>query len=194
MTSFWDFDWGATLQRDSQDSFPDETIFATAYESAATMKGPKPGWDKDMHFVMSGDFFRSAHRKLVSCGNQFELIGSQASRPARLCAQLHAFCRPIVLLSTCNIVLVICSKSSGGVRCATGICRAPERLPHTPRRQLAQCAAWRQQLLGHSVRIIQRGQGLHAGPAFARLCCCSDKDCWLWMKLALINFCDLLFQ
>ena len=78
VTSFWDFDWGATLQRDSQDSFPDETIFATAYESAATMKGPKPGWDKDMHFVMSGDFFRSAHRKLVSCGNQFELIGSQA--------------------------------------------------------------------------------------------------------------------
>lgn len=81
MTSFWDFDWGATLQRDSQDSFPDETIFATAYESAATMKGPKPGWDKDMHFVMSGDFFRSAHRKLVSCGNQFELIGSQAGAP-----------------------------------------------------------------------------------------------------------------
>lgn len=81
MTSFWDFDWGATLQRDSQDSFPDETILATAYESAATMKGPKPGWDKDMHFVMSGDFFRSAHRKLVSCGNQFELIGSQAGAP-----------------------------------------------------------------------------------------------------------------
>ncbi|KAK9845742.1 hypothetical protein WJX81_001203 [Elliptochloris bilobata] len=77
VTSFWDFDWGATLQRNSEDSFPDETIFATAYESAATMKGPKPGWDKDMHFVISSDFFRSAHRKLVSCGNQFELIGSQ---------------------------------------------------------------------------------------------------------------------
>ena len=87
MTSFWDFDWGATLQRDSQDCFPDETIFATAYESAATMKGPKPGWDKDMHFVVSSDFFRSAHRKLVSCGNQFELIGSQAGAPARPCAQ-----------------------------------------------------------------------------------------------------------
>ena len=77
VTSFWDFDWGATLQRNTKDSFPDETIFATAYESATSMKGPKPGWDKDMHFVMSSDFFRSAHKKLVSCGNQFELIGAQ---------------------------------------------------------------------------------------------------------------------
>ena len=50
-------------------------------ESAAAMKGPRPGWDKDMHFVRSADFFRSAHAKLVSCGNQFELIGAQARGP-----------------------------------------------------------------------------------------------------------------
>ncbi len=56
------------------------------------MKGPRPGWDKDMHFVRSADFFRSAHSKLVSCGNQFELIGAQARAPPRA-ARAGARCR-----------------------------------------------------------------------------------------------------
>ncbi|BDA42979.1 Vacuolar protein sorting/targeting protein 10 [Coccomyxa sp. Obi] len=75
IASFWDFDWGASLHHGEKRAFPDETIFATVYESAEAMKGPYPQWDKDMHFVTSQDFFKSAHNKLVSCGNQFEVIG-----------------------------------------------------------------------------------------------------------------------
>lgn len=56
---------------------PDRTILATAYESAAHMKGLYPGWDKDIHFVRSDDFFKSQHTKLASCGNQFEVIGNK---------------------------------------------------------------------------------------------------------------------
>ena len=43
------------------------------------MKGLTPGWDKDMHFVHSTDFFKSAHTKLAACGNQFEIIGHKVS-------------------------------------------------------------------------------------------------------------------
>ena len=75
IASFWDFDWGASIHRTEKRSFPDETILATVYERADQMKGLTPGWDKDMHFVHSTDFFKSAHTKLVACGNQFELIG-----------------------------------------------------------------------------------------------------------------------
>lgn len=73
VASFWDFDWGANVDQNSSASFQDETILATLYESAAHMKGPYPGWDKDMQFVASHDFFKSTHRKLVPCGNQFEV-------------------------------------------------------------------------------------------------------------------------
>lgn len=52
------------------------------YESAEAMKGPYPQWDKDMHFVTSQDFFKSAHNKLVSCGNQFEVIGRKVQCPS----------------------------------------------------------------------------------------------------------------
>lgn len=55
------------------DPFPDQTILATVYESTAKMKGPYPGWDKDMHFVVSSDFFKSKPRNIVPCGNQFEV-------------------------------------------------------------------------------------------------------------------------
>ena len=37
------------------------------------MKGPYPGWDKDMHFVVSTDFFKTKPRNIVPCGNQFEV-------------------------------------------------------------------------------------------------------------------------
>lgn len=60
------------------DPFPDQTILATVYESTAKMKGPYPGWDKDMHFVVSSDFFKSKPRSIVPCGNQFEVrVASQ---------------------------------------------------------------------------------------------------------------------
>ncbi len=55
------------------DPFPDQTILATVYESTAKLKGPYPGWDKDMHFVVSKDFFKSKPQNLVPCGNQFEV-------------------------------------------------------------------------------------------------------------------------
>jgi len=54
--------------------------FSQVYESADAMKGPYPQWDKDIHFVSSQDFFKSAHTKLVSCGNQFEIIGRKVTR------------------------------------------------------------------------------------------------------------------
>lgn len=41
------------------------------------MKGPYPGWDKDLHFVRSDDLWDSQHTKLVACGNQFEVIGQR---------------------------------------------------------------------------------------------------------------------
>ncbi len=75
IAAFWDFDWGANIHRTEKRSFPDETILATVYERADQMKGLTPGWDKDMHFVHSTDFFKSAHTRLVACGNQFELVG-----------------------------------------------------------------------------------------------------------------------
>ncbi|CAL5221253.1 g3408 [Coccomyxa viridis] len=75
IASFWDFDWGANIHRNERRAFPDETILATVYERADHMKGLTPGWDKDMHFVHSTDFFKSAHTRLVACGNQFEVIG-----------------------------------------------------------------------------------------------------------------------
>jgi len=81
VASFWDYDWGANLLLKkgggikSPSTVKDTTIFATAYESAAHMKGPYPGWDRDMHFIASHDFFRSAHTKVASCGNQFEAVG-----------------------------------------------------------------------------------------------------------------------
>jgi hypothetical protein len=59
-----------------EDPFPDQTILATVYESTAKMKGPYPGWDKDMHFVVSTDFFKTRPRNIVPCGNQFEVSGS----------------------------------------------------------------------------------------------------------------------
>ncbi|KAK9828958.1 hypothetical protein WJX72_003046 [[Myrmecia] bisecta] len=77
IASFWDFDWAASMHHaEAAPTFPDETIMATVYEDPAHMKGPYPGWDKDIHFVSSEDFFKSSHRKIVSCGNQFEVLSS----------------------------------------------------------------------------------------------------------------------
>ena len=94
VASFWDFDWGANVAKESATSFTDETILATVYESAAHMKGPYPGWDKDMQFVTSHDFFKSSHTKLVPCGNQFEVRRAAGTRappllPPRCIAAAH---------------------------------------------------------------------------------------------------------
>ena len=77
IASFWDYEWAAQLHHDDYHPFPDKTIIATAYESASHMKGLYPGWDKDIHYVRSDDFFKSQHTKLASCGNQFEVVGSK---------------------------------------------------------------------------------------------------------------------
>ena len=45
------------------------------------MKGPLPAWDKNVHYVMSKDFFTTAHEKLASCGNQFDILNNKVSRP-----------------------------------------------------------------------------------------------------------------
>ena len=92
IAAFWDFDWGANLHRSERRTFPDETILATVYERADQMKGLTPGWDKDMHFVHSTDFFKSAHTKLAACGNQFELIGHKVS--ATKLSGEHFACAP----------------------------------------------------------------------------------------------------
>lgn len=51
------------------------------------MKGPYPGWDKDLHFVRSDDLWDSDHTKLIACGNQFEVIGQ------RVCCLPSSQCR-----------------------------------------------------------------------------------------------------
>lgn len=89
MAAFWDFDWGASLTHtDPSKSFDDEVIFATVYEEASAMKGPYPGWDKDLHFVRSDDLWDSQHTKLVACGNQFEVVGQRVSKVMRACSKL----------------------------------------------------------------------------------------------------------
>ena len=80
VAAFWDFDWGAALtHQDPSKSIDDEVIFATVYEESSAMKGPYPGWDKDLHFVRSDDLWDSEHTKLVACGNQFEVVGQRVS-------------------------------------------------------------------------------------------------------------------
>ena len=73
VASFWDFDWGAHMHVQGKTPYKAETILATAYEDPKHMKGLGVGWDAQMHFIQSDDFFKSAHDKVASCGNQFEI-------------------------------------------------------------------------------------------------------------------------
>ena len=75
VSAFWDFDWGAHLHTGAVSPYTDKTILATAYEDPKHMKGLGVGWDEQIHFIQSDDFFASAHKKLASCGNQFEIAG-----------------------------------------------------------------------------------------------------------------------
>ena len=77
VSAFWDFDWGAHLHSGKTSPYKDTTILATAYEDRKHMKGLGVGWDEQIHFIRSDDFFASAHKKLASCGNQFEIAGQK---------------------------------------------------------------------------------------------------------------------
>ena len=57
----------------------DETILATLYEDPDHLQGPYPGWDPNLHFVASHDFFASDHEKIAPCGNQFEILAHKVT-------------------------------------------------------------------------------------------------------------------
>ena len=69
------------LRRFAGKPTPDEAVFATLYAGTAGggkgQKGLYPGWDKDLHYAASLDFFKTPVVKMVPCGNLFEvrLIG-----------------------------------------------------------------------------------------------------------------------
>ena len=66
------------------------------------MKGPYPGWDKDLHFVRSDDLWDSQHTKLVACANQFEVVGQRVSHhviPVTAPLRAHSGC---TMFSTCE--------------------------------------------------------------------------------------------
>ncbi|GMH44817.1 hypothetical protein BSKO_12769 [Bryopsis sp. KO-2023] len=75
IAAFIDYEWGvAATENDSDTAVPMKVIFATVYERPEHLKGPYAGWDKDVHFVRSDDFFQTGHIKVKECGNQFEIL------------------------------------------------------------------------------------------------------------------------
>eukprot|EP00887_Chlorella_sp_A99_P000674 scaffold5.g674.t1 len=92
VASFRDFDWGAQLDKFANKPTPDEAIFAT--------KGLYPGWDKDLHYVVSLDLFASPFAKTVPCGNLFEVGGWAHVRVrgagVRVCICVYVRVREIV--------------------------------------------------------------------------------------------------
>lgn len=77
VTSVRDFEWGAKLEKYAKSKTPDEAIFATVYLGGAAHKGLYPGWDKDLHYVVSLDLFHSSFAKIIACGNLFEVVASK---------------------------------------------------------------------------------------------------------------------
>lgn len=79
VSAFWDFEWGAavTSAGASKTRAPDARILATGYTTASAVKGPRPGWDVDMHFLVSDTWFegKRGHRLVAACGNQIEAVG-----------------------------------------------------------------------------------------------------------------------
>ena len=43
------------------------------------LQGPLPAWDKNVHYIMSQDFFKSNHEKIASCGNKFDILAHRVS-------------------------------------------------------------------------------------------------------------------
>lgn len=56
---------------------PDEAVFATVYPGTAAHKGFYPGWDKDIHYVVTLDLFASPLAKIIPCGNLFEVVAGK---------------------------------------------------------------------------------------------------------------------
>jgi hypothetical protein len=77
VSSFRDYDWGCKMEKYAGKPTPDEAIFATVYASASSQKGLYPGWDKDLHYVVSLDFFKTPVAKMVPCGNLFEIVAKK---------------------------------------------------------------------------------------------------------------------
>ncbi|KDD72009.1 hypothetical protein H632_c4009p0, partial [Helicosporidium sp. ATCC 50920] len=77
VASVRDFAWGAALAEFANKPTPDEAIFATVFPGGAQGKGLYPGWDRDMQYVVSLDFFAGKPAKTVPCGNLFEVIGGK---------------------------------------------------------------------------------------------------------------------
>ncbi|KAL6770526.1 hypothetical protein ACKKBF_B31605 [Auxenochlorella protothecoides x Auxenochlorella symbiontica] len=77
VSSFRDFDWGVSMPMYAGKPTPDEAIFATVFAGDAGAKGLYPGWDKDLHYVVSLDFFASPVARMVPCGNLFEVVASK---------------------------------------------------------------------------------------------------------------------
>lgn len=77
VTSIRDFEWGARLPIYAGKATPDEAIFATAYTGNAAHKGFYPGWDKDLHYVVTLNLFASRLDKIIPCGNLFEIVGGK---------------------------------------------------------------------------------------------------------------------
>lgn len=77
IASFRDFEWGATLPVYANKATPDDAIFATVYPGASSRKGLYPGWDQDLHYVVTLDLFASAFAKIIPCGNLFEVVANK---------------------------------------------------------------------------------------------------------------------
>ena len=77
VTSVRDFEWGAKLAMYAGKTTPDEAIFATAYAGNAAHKGFYPGWDKDLHYIVTLDLFSSPLAKIIPCGNLFEIVAGK---------------------------------------------------------------------------------------------------------------------
>lgn len=89
ITGFRDFDWAAKLEHEEHEdggkekykgkNLPDEAVLATAYLSQGSHghRGLTPGWDADLHFVVTLDLFASPFAAVIACGNQFEIIAGK---------------------------------------------------------------------------------------------------------------------
>ena len=77
MAKVRDFDWGAKLPVYAGKPTPDEAVFATVLPGAEAHKGFYPGWDKDVHYVVTLDLFQSKFAKIIPCGNLFEIVGGK---------------------------------------------------------------------------------------------------------------------
>ena len=62
--------------------------------AANSHKGLYPGWDTDLHYVVSLDFFHTAVAKMVPCGNLFEVRASQAPADRALAPSLPGLASP----------------------------------------------------------------------------------------------------